>query len=78
MPSWGEIATEIASVGPAQLTGGLSQFDFVRRKYLVGMHALTGRATILYATKWTLQSPGISPGMLSIGPNDIHGTVQVR
>lgn len=75
MPSWGEIGQEIATVDASQLSGGVSQFDFVRRKYLVAMHALTGRATILYATKWTMPNPG-PPGMLSIGPNDIHGFME--
>jgi hypothetical protein len=78
MPSWGEIAKEIATVDRSQLSAGVSEFDFVRRKYLVGMHALTGRATILYATKWTTPASGqgIPPGMLSIGPNDIHGFME--
>jgi hypothetical protein len=78
VPSWGEIAKEIATVDPSQLTEGVSKFDFVRRGYLVKMHALTGRATILYATKWTMPNPGagVPPGMLSIGPNDIHGFME--
>jgi Serine dehydrogenase proteinase len=76
MPSWGEIAQEIIAVDPAQLTAGASPLDFIRRKYLVGMYALTGRATILYATKWTIPAPGSSPGMLSIGPNDVHGFME--
>lgn len=78
MPSWGEIAKEIATVDVSQLGEGVSKFDFVRRKYLVAMQALSGRATILYATKWTIPNPGtgVPPGMLSIGPNDIHGFME--
>ena len=76
MPSWGEIAQEITAVNAAQLTAGVSPLDFIRRKYLVGMYALTGRATILYATKWTVPAPGSSPEMLSIGPNDVHGFME--
>jgi hypothetical protein len=78
MPSWGAIAKEIPTVDASQLSEGVSKFDFVRRKYLVAMQALTGRATILYATKWTFPNPGpgVPPGMLSIGPNDIHGFME--
>jgi hypothetical protein len=75
VPSWGEIGQEIGAVTSAQLTPGVSPFDFVRRKYLVAMTALTGRATILYATKWTMPNPG-PPGMVSINPNDIHGLME--
>lgn len=76
MPSWGEIAQEITGTDTAQLGHGISQFDFVRRKYLVVMQALTGRATILYATRWTAPNLGAPPAMLSIGPNDIHGFME--
>ncbi len=73
MPSWGEIAREIGVVDQAALAPGVSQWDFVRRKYLVRMSALTGRATILYATKWTAPGNVVPPAMLSIGPNDVLG-----
>jgi len=78
VPSWGEIEKEIATVDLSQLSPGVSPFDLVRRKYLVTMHALTGRATILYATKWTVPNPGpgVPPGMQSIGPGDIHGFME--
>ena len=79
MPSWGEIAREIASVDPADLIAtGASQFDIVRRRYLTTMHGLTGRATILYETKWTIPSggAGVPLDMLSITPNDVHGFME--
>jgi hypothetical protein len=78
VPSWGTIAKEIGDVDPSQPSPGVSPFDFVRRKYLVAMHALTGRAVILYATKWTVPTAGLGvpPGMLSINPNDIHGFME--
>jgi hypothetical protein len=75
MPSWGEIGREIQSVEPDRISPGASQFDIVRRKYLAEMHGLTGRATIVYATKWTV--PGfVPPDMLSITQNDIHGFME--
>jgi hypothetical protein len=78
MPSWGEIAREIATVDLAQVPAGTSPFDVVRRKYLVAMHGLTGRPTIIYATRWTMPTPvGIfPPAMLSITQNDIHGFME--
>jgi ClpP class serine protease len=78
MPSWGEIGREITTVDPAQLGSGTSQFDVVRRKYLAQMHGLTGRATIVYATKWTMPNVGavVPPDMLSITANDIHGFME--
>jgi hypothetical protein len=77
MPSWGEIAREIGEVNPTQ-TPGASPFDVVRRRYLTTMHGLTGRATILYETKWTIPSGGAGAplDMLSITQNDIHGFME--
>jgi hypothetical protein len=42
------------------------------------MHGLTGRAVIVYATKWTMPNVGavVPPDMLSITPNDIHGFME--
>jgi hypothetical protein len=42
------------------------------------MHGLTGRATIVYATKWTMPNAGagIPLDMLSITANDIHGFME--
>jgi hypothetical protein len=78
MPSWGDIAREIASVDPAEVSATASQFDIVRRKYLAKMHGLTGRATIIYGTKWSMPNVGavVPPDMLSITPNDIHGFME--
>jgi hypothetical protein len=42
------------------------------------MHGLTGRATIIYGTKWTMPNVGtlVPPDMLSITANDIHGFME--
>ena len=78
MPSWGEIGREIASVDPAEVSATASPFDIVRRKYLAKLHGLTGRATIIYGTKWTMPNVGavVPPDMLSITANDIHGFME--
>lgn len=73
MPSWGEIGREIEGIGPSLLNPGVTAFDVVRRKYLAAMFGLTGRATILYATKWTMPGTVVPLEMLTITPNDIHG-----
>jgi len=78
MPSWGEIGREIALVDPGQISPSASPFDIVRRRYLAQMHGLTGRATIVYATKWTMPNAGagVPLDMLSITANDIHGFME--
>jgi ClpP class serine protease len=40
------------------------------------MYGLTGRATILYETKWTMPGAGVTPDLLSLTPNDIHGFME--
>jgi Serine dehydrogenase proteinase len=37
----------------------------------------TGRPVIVYATKWTQWTPGIEPGLISIGAEDVHGFMEV-
>ncbi|MGI8482371.1 MAG: SDH family Clp fold serine proteinase, partial [Chthoniobacterales bacterium] len=73
MPTWGEILNELHA---NQSPGQHPQFDSVRRKYLVELSQHTGRATILYATRFT--SPGnATPEMLSISDEDVQGLMEV-
>ena len=67
MPTWGDILAEFATSAP----------DLVRRKYLVALSRKTGRATILYATKFTQQGQALSPNQLSINDEDIQGLMEV-
>ena len=70
MPSWGELGVEIASTQPA--AGQVSPLDVVRRKYLATVHALTGRAVVVYATRWTAAgAANAPPGSLSISNADV-------
>ncbi|OGS02640.1 MAG: hypothetical protein A3G41_06860 [Elusimicrobia bacterium RIFCSPLOWO2_12_FULL_59_9] len=72
MPSWGEILQEVGALAPTDPAAS----DTVRRKYIRALQAHTGRATILYASKWT--QPGISdPNLLSIVDEDVHGFMEV-
>src|SRR5579885_82016 len=73
MPTWGEIAKEIAA---AQVPGKSPDFDSVRRKYLIQLNAYTKRAVILYSTRFV--NPGnASPDVLSINDEDLQGLMEV-
>jgi hypothetical protein len=78
LPSWGEILNEITASVHQAAVSHVSPFDFVRRKYLATVHALTQRAVILYATRWTVAggNQGIPSAMLSISPGDIQGFME--
>ena len=72
MPTWGEILQELNSTGtPA----GAPDFDGVRRGYLARLHALTGRAVILYSSAW-LDSLDVPPDAISITLRDMEGFME--
>jgi len=71
MPTWGEILNELnASKDPRK-------YDAVRRKYLIQLSQHTGRATILYATKFASPGNAAPPDMLSINDEDLQGLMEV-
>jgi hypothetical protein len=72
MPSWGGVVAELEAQG-----NNPNKFDILRRKYLVKASQLTGRATIIYATKWSLPDPDIPSNMLTIHEADIQGFMEV-
>src|SRR5262245_28762151 len=74
MPTWGGILDELKKY---QNQSGVLPFDPIRRKYLVQAAQHTGRNLILYATSWTQQKPGVSPQMVSINDEDLHGLMEV-
>jgi hypothetical protein len=56
---------------------GVSPYDFVRRKYLAELNALTGRPTILYAAAWTTRHSAISlPELIQISNEDTHALME--
>ncbi len=73
MGKWGEILKELKA---EREKGVMLPFDPVRRKYLKKLSEHTGRATILYATKWT-QDANLPAGLLSISFEDVQGFVEV-
>jgi hypothetical protein len=75
VPTWGEILGELNQTA-SPTTGGATDFDGVRRKYLAALRALTGRNVILYASAWLQNKPNASPAMLSIGGEDMHGLME--
>lgn len=73
MPSWGEILHELNHYPPEAVT----RYDDVRRSYLVRLHQKTGRAVILYATRYMQPTQGVDPQMLSVAIGDIQGLMEV-
>jgi Serine dehydrogenase proteinase len=71
MPTWGEIGREII----AARQQSPAPHDFVRRRYLTLANAHTGRATILYATRWT-QPRGDLPALITITYEDVQGFME--
>lgn len=81
MPTWGDILKESNEIAAALASRGgdptVSQFDIVRRKYLAALFAKTGRPVVVYATAWMASAvANISPDLISIGPEDIHGFME--
>lgn len=83
MPSWGEIGIQIASEmqasnGTGLRDDGTAVIDGVRRDYLAKVSEITGRPTVLYATRWTVTgTPFVAPpDTLSIVYEDVHGFME--
>ena len=72
MPTWGEI---LAELNRTTLANGSPDYDRVRRQYLRGMHDLTGRSVILYASAW-FESRTIAPADLQVGLPDVQGLME--
>lgn len=73
MPTWSEIAREVANL---QANHDPHPFDTVRRKYLLQLSNYTKRDTILYATRWI--QPGFRAGDVeSIIDEDLEGIMEV-
>ena len=72
MPTWGELLAELGQQ-ENRLPNGIPDFDGIRRKYLVQLHELTGRPTILYYTYW-FGKPG---PVASITLEDMQGMMEV-
>lgn len=72
-PSWGDVLNEI-KIGLA--VDGPHTLDIIRRKYLAKMSELSGRNTILYATRWTLPTEGLNPALTMVNNEDIHGFME--
>lgn len=73
MPSWGQILNEIqASLKTNGM--GFDALSHVRNKYLSQLSQLTGRDTIIYASRWTQgDSP---PQLVSINEEDVHAFME--
>lgn len=78
MPTWGELLKELAPLQQEYPpgSGSPSAHDILRRKYLARLSKLTGRATIIYATAWLEQKPGITGNALAVDLGDIQGFME--
>ena len=72
MPTWSGILEELQKAGEEM---GASRFDHVRRKYIVKLKEKTGRAVILYATRFTDQS--VPAALVTINDEDLQGLMEV-
>ena len=63
VPTWGEILNELNQSISSE--GSLPDFDGIRRKYLVNLHRLTGRPTILYYSDW-IENGGTSASSMTL------------
>lgn len=71
MPTWGQILSEIQTVGQG---GNPAPFDVVRTKYIQELAGLTQRPTIVYASKWT--SGDVPPNLTVINDEDVQAFMQ--
>lgn len=70
MPSWHTILEETAEAG--------TMVDAVRRRYLAGLAATTGRPTVLYASSWLQKGQtAAAQGRVSITDDDKNGFMTV-
>nr|CAD6413139.1 serine protease [Rhizobium sp. Q54] len=83
MPSWGAVGEEIqaefnATNGTGIRPDGVGVIDHVRRKYIKLISDITGRPTVLYATRWTITGTAfaVPPDTLSIVYEDVHGFME--
>ena len=81
MPTWGELLKELqrlqgtpGNVNPGP--GKPTPHDILRRKYLKEMSALTGRATIVYASAWMETKTGVDPVAHQITLPDMQGFME--
>jgi len=74
MPAWGEILGEFHNLIRNRHPNAL---DWIRRKYLAELYAHTGRAVILYSTRWTQPGRNIPPEMLSVNDEDLQALMTV-
>jgi Serine dehydrogenase proteinase len=73
MPTWGDILKELGE--RAKAAGGQVPLDEVRRETVANVSQLTGRPTVLYASRW-LQGGGPAGAQLIV-LEDVHGFMEV-
>lgn len=74
MPTWGAILKEIEIEGAKH--PGVPPHDRILKRYLINLHAYTGRNVILYASRW-VQGGVLDGQLVSIVPEDVHALMEV-
>lgn len=77
MPTWGQILLEVqrTAAAPQSVPVGLNAFDFVRRKYVAHLASVTGRNSIVYASRWL--QPDSDARLVPLSAEDVHGFMEV-
>ena len=73
MPTWGELLQRL--LAEASANGGNVPLDEIRRQAVAKLTELTGRPTIVYASRWV--QGGGSPEQVSVGVGDVHAFMEV-
>jgi serine dehydrogenase proteinase len=81
MPTWGEELKELNVLLREQQANPdrfreTSPYDILRRSYLKRLSERTGRATIVYATAWFENRPGLGSDTLAIALGDMQGFME--
>ena len=71
MPTWGELLIRLSAEAAA---GRPVPLDEYRRAAIAKLTELTGRPTVVYATRWV---QGGSPDTVAIGPADVQALMEV-
>jgi hypothetical protein len=74
MPTWSEVLQNLTNRAQAH-PQGMIPLDDVRREALTTLQTLTGRPTVVYASRWVQGDAGPEHVMVSI--QDVHAFMEV-
>jgi hypothetical protein len=74
MPTWGELLNELTK-RVASDPNGLLPLDALRRESMSNLAKISGRPTVVYATRWTLSD--VRTELVQMNIEDVHGFMEV-